>query len=253
MRAETYIRGGEFGVAMVSSYMAAVTMVQTGLYAMARPYVSFVLGPILGAFGIPMATEGEAALDLVILGMVLSLAFISWRRGDEAGIARIFTLNMLMFFPAALDFSTFNWIKLIVPYEPGSSLSAFWVFGVGLLLQSTYLTLRYTVRFRRGSTELLERGAEDDDVNAISRGQIVYLVELVIGTAIISAGVFYGVPYVNSYMMGEVSGLPYPHVIIGLICTLLIAAGIILYLRSERRNTDSEVVNEKDAQLPLDG
>ena len=252
MRAEAYIRGGEFGVALASTYMAAVTMVQTGLYAKARPYVAAVIGPLLGALGVPMMTEGEAALDLVILGMVLSLSFMSWRKGDEAGFARIFTLNMLMFFPAVLDFSTFNWINLIVPYEPGSGLSAFWVFGVGLLLQATYLTLRYTARFRRVSTELIERGAEDSDVDEVSWGQLVYLIELVVGTALISAGVYFGVPYVNRFMMSEVSGLPYPHVIIGLVCTLLIAAGTILYLRGERQRPKSEVIStESEAQIPL--
>jgi len=253
MRAESYIRGGEFGVALVSTYMAAVTMVQTGLYAKARPYVSAVLGPLLSAVGVPMITEGEAALDLVVLGMVLTLSFMSWRKGNEAGFARIFTLNMLMFFPAVLDFSTFNWINLIVPYDPGVSLSAFWVFGVGLLLQATYLTLRYTARFRGISAELIARGAEDGDVDEVSWGQLVYLIELVVGTALISAGVYYGVPYVNRFMMGEVTGLPYPHVIIGLVCTLLIAAGTILYLRGERQRDAPEAVSsENEEQIPLD-
>jgi hypothetical protein len=31
--------------------------------------------------------------------------------------------------------------------------------------------------------------------------------------------------------MGEAAGLPYPHLIIGVVFTLLIAAGTILYLR----------------------
>jgi hypothetical protein len=138
---------------------------------------------------------------------------------------------MLMFFPSVLDFSTFNWINLILPYETITAVTIHWVFGVGLLLQATYLTLRYTVRFRGMREELEERGAEEDDIDEVSRGQMVYLGQLVAGTVVVSAGVYFGVPYVNRFLMGEAARLPYPHLVIGVVFTLLIAAGTILYLR----------------------
>jgi len=231
MRTDAYIRGSEFVVAIVSTYMAAVTMVQTSLYWRARPYIAVILGPLASSFGGAPTAEGSVALDIIIIGMALALSFTFWRRGDEAGFGRIFSLNMLMFFPSVLDFSTFNWINLILPYESTAVVSVQWVFGVGLLLQATYLTLRYTVRFRGIREELEERGAEDDDVDEVSRGQMVYLAQLVLGTLVISGGVYFSVPYVNRFLMGEAAGLPYPHLIIGVVCTLLIAAGTILYLR----------------------
>ncbi len=231
MRADAYIRGSEFVVALASTYMAAVTMVQTSLYWRARPYIAVVLGPIASSLGGAPAGEGGSALDLIMIGMALALSFTFWRKGDEAGFGRLFSLNMLMFFPSVLDFSTFNWINLILPYESTTVVSIQWVFGVGLLLQATYLTLRYTVRFREMRAELEERGAEEDDVDEISRGQMVYLGQLVAGTVVISAGVYFGFPYVNRFLRGEAAGLPYPHLIIGVVFTLLIAAGTILYLR----------------------
>jgi uncharacterized membrane protein (DUF485 family) len=175
--------------------------------------------------------EGGSTLDLIIIGMALALSFTFWRKGNESGFGRLFMLNMLMFFPSVLDFSTFNWINLILPYESIAAVTIHWVFGVGLLLQATYLTLRYTVRFREMRKELEERGAEEDDVDDVSRGQMVYLGQLVAGTVAISAGVYFGFPYVNRFLMGEAAALPYPHLIIGVVFTLLIAAGTILYLR----------------------
>ena len=233
MRTDAYIRGSEFVVALASTYMAAVTMVQTSLYWRARPYIAVILGPLATSFGGSPTGEGGSTLDLIMIGMALALSFTFWRKGDEAGFGRLFSLNMLMFFPSVLDFSTFNWINLILPYESTTVVSIQWVFGVGLLLQATYLTLRYTVRFRGIREELEGRGADDDDVDEVSRGQMVYLGQLVLGTLVISGGVYFGFPYVNRFLMGDAVTLPYPHIIIGVVFTLLIAAGTILYLRGE--------------------
>ena len=51
------------------------------------------------------------------------------------------------------------------------------------------------------------------------------------GTVAISAGVYFGFPYVNRFLDVEATGLPYPQLIIGIVFTLLIAAGTVLYLR----------------------
>jgi hypothetical protein len=232
MRTETGIRTVELGVALTSTYMVAVTLVQTSLYGKLKPWILSFLAPLLMSFG-----ADPAFFDIMIMGAVLSISFFAWRRGDEAGFGRLFSLNMLMFFPAVIDFSTFNWVKLIFPYDLGSKVSNHWVFGVGLLLQATYLTLRYTVRFRGIREELIGRDADEGDVNEVSRGQMTYLVQLVLGTALISVVVYYGVPKVSGLLNAEVSGLPYPHIIIGVACTLLIAAATILYLRGGGRKT----------------
>jgi hypothetical protein len=231
MKTESVIRGSEFVVALASTYMAVVTMVQTSLYWRARPYIAVVLGPIASSLGGSPTGEGGSTLDLIIIGMALALSFTFWRKGDESGFGRLFSLNMLMFFPSVLDFSQFNWINLILPYESITAVTVHWVFGVGLLLQATYLTLRYTVRFREMRAELEERGAEEDDIDEVSRGQMVYLGQLVAGTVAISVGVYFGYPSVSRFLDVEATGLPYPQLIIGVVFTLLIAAGTILYLR----------------------
>ena len=230
MRTETGIRTVELGVALASTYMVAVTTIQTSLYGKLKPWILGFLAPLLMSYG-----ADPAFFDMMILGVVTTLSFLAWRRGDEAGFGRLFSLNMLMFFPAVVDFSMFNWVKLIFPYELVSRVSDHWVFGVGLLLQATYLTLRYTVRFRGIREELIGRDADEADVDEVSRGQMTYLVQLVLGTGLISAGVYYGVPYVNDVLRAEAAGLPYPHVIIGIVCTFLIAATTILYLRGGGR------------------
>jgi len=223
-------------------------MVQTSLYWRARPYIAVVLGPIASSLGGSPTGEGGSALDLIVIGMALALSFTFWRKGNESGFGRLFSLNMLMFFPSVLDFSTFNWINLILPYESLTTVTVYWVFGVGLLLQATYLTLRYTVRFREMRKELKDRGAEEDDIDEVSRGQMVYLGQLVAGTVAISVGVYFGYPYVSRFLNVEAAGLPYPQLIIGVVFTLLIAAGTILYLRGGGSQVGAGVVTPETAK-----
>jgi hypothetical protein len=226
MKTLGYIRMAELGVALASTYMTAVTMIQTSIYGKLKPYAIGFLHPILEAYGID-----PAYIDIILLGLVIALSFKFWQRGDEAGFGRLFSLNMLMFFPAAIDFSMFNWVNLILPYDPMPRVSVIWAFAVGLLLQATYLFLRYTVRFRLLQDELLGRGAEQGDVDEVTKGQIYYLASLVFGTAAISAVIYYVVPFVVRLVSLDVSGIPYPHIVIGVACILLIAAAIVYYLR----------------------
>jgi len=80
--------------------------------------------------------------------------------------------------------------------------------------------------------ELEERGAEPVDVDEVSRGQMFYLSTLVVGTGAISAVVYYMVPVVMGLVNIRSYRIPFPHVVIGVVCTILIAAATILYLRS---------------------
>jgi hypothetical protein len=244
MRTVAYIRSAELAVALASTYMVAVTLIQTSIYAKLKPYLARFLGPLLAMFG-----ADTTYIDIVLLGLVVAMSFTFWRRGDEAGFGRLFSLNMLMFFPAVVDFSTFNWVNLIMPYDPVRGVSVLWAFGVGLLLQVTYLTLRYTVRFRLLRDELLGRGAEPYDVDEVSKGQMYYLISLVLGTTAISATVFYLSPITGDMISLDALRLPYPHIVIGIICTLLIAAATILYLRGSGRRADAEEVKPPEEPL----
>ncbi len=230
MRIVSVIRGTELGIAFVSTYMVAVTMLQTSIFAQLRPWAMMVLWPIIAVLGMT-----PDLLDFLILTMVMMMSFLFWRRGDEAGFGRLFSLNMLLFFPAVLDFSMFNWVNLILPYEPSPLVQEYWVFGVGLILQATYVLLRYTVRFRLLRSEFEERGAEPADVDMVTKGQMSYLIILTLGTIVISIAVYYLTPLMRGAMSGEVTALPYPHVIIGIVGTLLIAGATIFYLRGGGR------------------
>ena len=245
MKTETGIRVVELGVAIASTYMAAITMIQTSLYFKIKSWLLGFLLPILASMG-----ANPALFDIMLVGAVIALSFLSWRRADIAGFGRIFSLNMLMFFPAVIDYSMFNWVTMIMPYGGPENwtfwdINARWVFGVGLLLQAAYLTLRYTARFRGVREELIEREAELPDVDEVSKGQMIYLVELVIGTVLLSVGVYYGVPYVNRLISNQASGLPVPHIVIGVITSVIIASAIILYLRSGGKE-EPPIIDEEE-------
>ena len=222
---ESLLRSIEAFIALVATYMAAVTMVQTTLYNKLLDKVSNYFGPPLDPY-LPYINIG------IIIG-VLFLAFTFWRKGDEIWFGRLFNMNMLMFFPAVLDFSTFNWIGLIFDMTPIPGLSGLWVFGVGLLLQATYLSLRYTVRFRYTRDELEGRGATMEDIDAVTRGQVGYLMLLVTLTIVATSIMYISLPYITQIAADPLSTLPVPHMVVGLLVVVLIAGMLVYYLRSQ--------------------
>jgi len=222
---ESLLRTLEALIALAATYMAAVTMVQTTLYNKLLDKVSNYFGPPLDPY-LPYINIG-------IIIAVLFMAFTFWRKGDEIWFGRLFNMNMLMFFPAVLDFSTFNWIGLIFNLTPIPGLSGLWVFGVGLLLQVTYLSLRYTVRFRYTRDELEGRGANMEDIDAVTRGQVGYLMLLVTLTIAATSIVYISLPFITQLASTPLTNLPVPHMVVGLLVVVSIAATLVYYLRSQ--------------------
>ena len=222
---ESFVRTMEALVAIAATYMVAVTMVQTTLYNKILSKLSnSVLGPAIEPY--------MPYFNITIVILVLLVSFSFWRRGDEIWFGRLFSLNMLMFFPSVLDFSTFNWVGLIFDLKPVPGVTSLWVFSVGLLLQISYLMLRYTVRFRYVRSELRGRGSDEQDINDVTRGQVGYLVLLTTITAGLTAGIYYAIPYMTEYALNPLAGLPVPHMLIGFIVVVFIAAATVMYLKS---------------------
>ena len=61
MRTVGYIRTAELGVTLASTYMTAVTLIQTSIYGKLKPYAIGFLHPILEAYGID-----PAYLDIIL-------------------------------------------------------------------------------------------------------------------------------------------------------------------------------------------
>ncbi|MBD3204750.1 hypothetical protein GF319_00225 [Candidatus Bathyarchaeota archaeon] len=237
---ENFIRSIELGVALTAGYMGAITMVQTTLYAkiITKIKASFI-GELLKSY--------LNYIDLAVIALVLILIFYLWRKADDTSFARIFNLNMLLFFSAVLDYSRFNWIGLIFNLKPEPEVSANWVFGVGLLLQMTYLFLRYTLRFRYTRDELLGRGATADDINQVSRGQMGYLAIILFLTSLFTAGIFFSVPFIDRAISQPFRSVPVPHLVIGFIVVMGISASLIFYLRGSiiQKSSDNKVEEDK--------
>ena len=222
---EGFVRTMEALVAIAATYMAAVTMVQTTLYNKLLTKLSnSVIGPAIEPY-LPY-------FNIAVIVTVLFICFTFWRKGDEVWFGRLFNMNMLMFFPSVLDFSTFNWVGLIFDLTPTPGVTHLWVFGVGLLLQITYLMLRYTVRFRYVRSELDGRGADQQDINNITGGQVGYLVMLTGITGLLTAGIYIAVPYMTEIAQTPLAGLPVPHMLTGFLVVVIIAAATVTYLRS---------------------
>ncbi|MBE0633032.1 hypothetical protein IH574_00545, partial [Candidatus Bathyarchaeota archaeon] len=191
-----------------------------------------ILSKISGSVIGPAIEPYMPYFNITIIILVLFVSFSFWRKGDEVWFGRLFSLNMLMFFPSVLDFSTFNWIGLIFDLKPTPGVTHIWVFGVGLLLQITYLMLSYTVRFRYTREELKGRGANEQDINDVTRGQVSYLVLLTTLTAGLTAGIYIAAPYLTKLAINPIEGLPVPHMLVGFLVVVFIAAALVIYLRT---------------------
>ena len=222
---ESFVRTMEALVAIAATYMAAVTMVQTTLY-------SKILAKISNSFLGPTLEPYMGYFNIAVIVLVWFASFSFWRKGDEIWFGRLFSLNMLMFFPSVLDFSTFNWVGLIFDLRPIPGVTHIWVFAVGLLLQMAYLMLRYTVRFRYVREELRGRGSEEQDINDITQGQVSYLLLLMTLTAGITAGIYFVIPYLTEFAINPLMRIPAPHMLIGFVVVVLIAAATVMYLRT---------------------
>lgn len=227
---EMLVRISELGLILASTYLTAVTFIKTSLYVETlKPLLFFILGsakPIL-----EQIRNYLPYFEMIVLILAVLTALMFWRRGDEISFGRLFSLNMIMYFPAVIDFSLFNWINLVMPYEAGQNISALWVLGVGILLQSTYIVIRYTVRFRELRQELIGRGAEISDVDDVTKNQMAYLSLITFITAVILFIIYYFTPLVKGLLRFEFAWLPYPHVVIGIACTLLISVATFIYLK----------------------
>ena len=222
---ESLVRTMEALVAIAATYMAAVTMVQTTLY-------SRIISKISNSFLGPTLEPYMGYFNIAVIVLVLFASFTFWRKGDEIWFGRLFSLNMLMFFPSVLDFSTFNWVGLIFDLRPIPGVTHIWVFAVGLLLQMAYLMLRYTVRFRYVRNELRGRGSEEQDINDITQGQVSYLLLLMTLTAGITAGIYFVIPYLTEFAINPLTRILAPHMLIGFVVVVLIAAATVMYLRT---------------------
>jgi hypothetical protein len=222
---ESYVRTMEAFIAITASYMSAVTMVQTTLY---NKIITKITNSMIG----PLIEPYYPYISISVVLVVLFASFTFWRKGDEIWFGRLFNLNLLMFFPSVLDFSTFNWVGLIFDLTPNPGVTHLWVFTVGLLLQISYLLLRYTVRFRYVRSELIGRGADQEDINTITRGQVGYLVLLTSLTAFFVAAIYILLPYIAQIAINPLGDLPAPHIFIGLFVVLFIAVSMVTYLRS---------------------
>jgi hypothetical protein len=222
---ESFVRTMEALVAIAATYMAAVTMVQTTLYNKLLTKISnSIFGPVIEPY--------MPYFNITVVVLVLLVSFSFWRKGDEIWFGRLFSLNMLMFFPSVLDFSAFNWIGLIFDLRPTPGVTHIWVFAVGLLLQIAYLMLRYTVRFRYVRVELRGRGSDEQDIDDITRGQVSYLILLTAVTAGLTGGIYFAVPYITELAINPIEELPVPHILIGFLVVIFIAAATVFYLRS---------------------
>ena len=72
-----------------------------------------------------------------------------------------------------------------------------------------------------------------EDINAVTRGQVGYLMLLVTLTIVATSIVYLSLPYITEFAADPLSNLPVPHMVIGLLVVVIITITLVYYLRGQ--------------------
>jgi hypothetical protein len=94
------------------------------------------------------------------------------------------------------------------------------------------ILLFYTSQIREVFSELQGRGAEKDDLEIAALGMTALTLILVGSLITATLAISYLIPIIKSLLSPIIAFIPYPYMVVGVICLVMIPACIIMYLHS---------------------
>ncbi|MEM2661200.1 MAG: hypothetical protein QXS74_07770 [Nitrososphaeria archaeon] len=176
-----------------------------------------------------------------LLIIVLSSIFLYFYViGQQKYLDRIYMISWIMHLPSIIYFSQIDWFQtlgLSISFQMlETKLSFTETLIIGIFLVAGRVMLFYTSKTREMYLELLGRGAEKNDLETIL-SRIIGLILLYVGSsAIATLAISYLIPTVKSLIIPITTFLPYPYIVIGVICLIMIPLCIIIYFYSEMRD-----------------
>lgn len=232
MRTRFYVvRMVELGITIVTSILAIQSFFRSSSYE----YIQIVIHEISLNYQIefiPASFNIEATLPIFITILTIALTIYYGVFGGSAKVINIYYFNLLLIFPEILSYSKLNWLmlfdisSLFNPRRPRQH-----ILNSGLVIIAGYLILLFISRSRESIDQIRTRGASQQTADNIYTYQAGAAVALITVSFLLTLTI----SMITSTVKGSINSLfrliPYPYLILGIISSLTISAGLLIFFR----------------------
>ena len=175
-------------------------------------------------------------LTPLIIIMVFSVFLYFYAKGRQKHMDEIYVLSWLMHLPSVLWFSRIDWLQILGSPINFQILETYVSFtetlAISIILVAGRILLFYTSQIREVFLELQGRGAEKDDLETAALGMTALTLILIGSSITVTLAISYLMPVIKSLLSHIIALIPYPYIVVGAICLIMIPACIIMYLHS---------------------
>jgi hypothetical protein len=215
------------GVALIAAMSAA------GTYSFVSSGVYLQIERVIGSSYPPLTNYVPA----VIWGLlsVLGVFRIIFKGSSGGGFAWLVTLLSL---PSLLSFNSVNPLGIFgLEFTFQTQLSFYEALGIGILIMVGYIVLNCMSIFQQVRRNFTRRGVVSKDIEASDHQSHNLLLLVIVGVMLAVAVVALFSSGGKMVIFSYVAGLPWNIILVGLSCTLILAA--YLYWLGSRRHQDS--------------
>lgn len=160
--------------------------------------------------------------------------------GKQKYLDGVYIISWIMHLPSIIYFSQIDWFQALglpINFQMLETKFSFMeTLIIGIFLVAGRIILFYTSKIREMYLELLGRGAEKNDLEYILSKMIGIILLYVGSSTIATLAISYLIPIVKSFLILITALLPYPYIVIGVICLIMIPLCAIVYFYSEMRD-----------------
>jgi len=220
-----------------TEFLVALLMICSSIYSLLnnRIYDFFILflSRFLQASFLSPIYPFLPTLPIVIL---FSVSLYFYAMGRQKHLDGIYAISWLIYLPSLLYFSRVDWLQVLgLPinfqmFETKLSFAETLIIGISLV--TGRILLFYISQIREIYLEMLGRGAEKNDLEHVLPGMMMFTILLAGSSTAASLAISYLIPVFRHLLNSIITLLPYPYIIIGVICLTIIPLCIIIYFHS---------------------
>lgn len=175
-------------------------------------------------------------LPILPILILFTISLYLYALGRPKHLDRVYAISWLIHLPSILRFSQIDWLQALglpINFQTlETKLSFTETLIISIILVAGRILLFYTSQIRETYLELLGRGAEKDDLRRVLSGMMMFALLFVGSSAAAVLALGYLIPLVKILLNPIITLLPYPYIVVGVICLIMIPLCIILYLHS---------------------
>lgn len=237
MRARFYaVRTVELGITIVTSILAIQSFFSSSLYEFTRIFIHDI-NINFQIRSIPAAFDIEAALPIFITLLTIAITIYYGVFGASTKIINIYYFNLILILPELLSYSKLDWLMLFdLPNLFSPSRAQHYSFYSGLVVIAGYLFLLFISKSRESLNQIILRGAPQQTADNIYMYQAGAAVILITASFLITSVISTMTSIIGTRTYGFFKLLPYPYLILGIISSITIAGGLLIYFRKSTSN-----------------